>query len=288
MNHKHEKFFSDLLNQKPDFSEAVVNAGLEAHDVPVRRDESTLTDAEQARFVEVVRQMMQDGSYQRLAVIHANMRHNMHGQGNNRLGLNRFLSWHRRYLLAFEQELQRTDRQLSGQDTSALTVPYWRWSENRQFPTWLEGLRPAFGHDGPGSPAVPREPGPSTDLPTSADVQAIINDFDNRSGLGADMRTYEKFTYCLEGWAQDLPAHNHVHSWVGGVMNNTMYSPADPIFWLHHCEIDRIWWIWQQDHGNDHPPYNRRRLQLDPWTESNYYTVLDIDAIGYGYDVVEP
>jgi tyrosinase len=22
-------------------------------------------------------------------------------------------------------------------------------------------------------------------------------------------------------------------------------SPNDPLFWLHHCMVDRVWWIWQ-------------------------------------------
>lgn len=35
--------------------------------------------------------------------------------------------------------------------------------------------------------------------------------------------------------------HGKVHMWVSGTMNNLNYSPADPIFWLHHCFIDYIW-----------------------------------------------
>jgi tyrosinase len=28
-------------------------------------------------------------------------------------------------------------------------------------------------------------------------------------------------------------------------------SPGDPYFWLHHSNIDRVWWIWQtQDYAN--------------------------------------
>lgn len=289
MNHtlRHEKLFSNLLAHKPDISEAVARAGLEGVETLTRRDEASLTDAERTRFIDVVRQMMQDGSYQRIAVVHANMRHNMHGT-MGRLGLNRFLAWHRRFLLAFEQELQRTDRQMQGAETSSLTIPYWHWSANQQFPVWLANLPPAFGHDGPNSPAVPRTPGSGGELPSTADVLAILNDFEARSGLDDSFNIYEKFTYCLEGWADNLPGHNHVHSWVGGVMNNTSYSPADPVFWLHHGEIDRIWWIWQQDHTNDHPPHDRSLLQLDPWTESNYHTVLDVAAIGYVYDSTTP
>ena len=42
--------------------------------------------------------------------------------------------------------------------------------------------------------------------------------------------------------------HNGVHGWVGGNMM-PMTSPNDPVFFLHHCNIDRLWAMWQQKHG---------------------------------------
>ena len=42
------------------------------------------------------------------------------------------------------------------------------------------------------------------------------------------------------------------HRRVNGHMGNGM-SPLDPIFWLHHCNIDRIWAEWQST-GNTTPP----------------------------------
>jgi hypothetical protein len=42
--------------------------------------------------------------------------------------------------------------------------------------------------------------------------------------------------------------HNGVHAWVGGNMM-PMTSPNDPVFFLHHCNIDRLWAIWQQKHA---------------------------------------
>jgi uncharacterized protein YegL len=51
--------------------------------------------------------------------------------------------------------------------------------------------------------------------------------------------------------------HNPPHPWVGGGAPNFttggsmsfMASPNDPIFFLHHCNIDRLWAVWQQKHG---------------------------------------
>ena len=41
-------------------------------------------------------------------------------------------------------------------------------------------------------------------------------------------------------------SHNEVHRYVGGHMGAAM-STNDPIFWLHHCNIDRLWAMWQLD-----------------------------------------
>ncbi|KAL4915885.1 common central domain of tyrosinase-domain-containing protein [Aspergillus aurantiobrunneus] len=43
--------------------------------------------------------------------------------------------------------------------------------------------------------------------------------------------------------------HNNVHGWVGGDFNGHMsqipVATFDPLFWLHHCNIDRIFALWQ-------------------------------------------
>ncbi|WP_368734627.1 tyrosinase family protein, partial [Bacillus sp. GbtcB15] len=46
--------------------------------------------------------------------------------------------------------------------------------------------------------------------------------------------------------------HNDPHNWVGGVMAGAG-SPEEPVFWLHHSNIDRLWAIWQREHLNE--PY---------------------------------
>jgi tyrosinase len=46
--------------------------------------------------------------------------------------------------------------------------------------------------------------------------------------------------------------HNHIHVWVGGDMAPAT-SPNDPVFYLNHCNVDRIWSGWQRIHNS--PPY---------------------------------
>ena len=50
--------------------------------------------------------------------------------------------------------------------------------------------------------------------------------------------------------------HNGPHAWVGGNMMPST-SPNDPVFFLHHCNVDKLWAIWQQRNpggiNNYHP-----------------------------------
>jgi tyrosinase len=58
------------------------------------------------------------------------------------------------------------------------------------------------------------------------------------------------FRNALEGWLPSASApnlHNRVHVWIGGDMGLGT-SPNDPVFFLNHCNVDRIWAAWQERH----------------------------------------
>jgi tyrosinase len=68
--------------------------------------------------------------------------------------------------------------------------------------------------------------------------------------------TPNSFRNAIEGWlAQNDSScgfnHNGVHRWIGGTMGNVVNSFHDPIFLLVHCEVDRLFTIWQQKHKCD-------------------------------------
>ncbi|KAI8960961.1 hypothetical protein F5Y11DRAFT_245504 [Daldinia sp. FL1419] len=64
--------------------------------------------------------------------------------------------------------------------------------------------------------------------------------------------SYFEFEHRTEGLALGVSAasvHGGGHLGVGGMlgdMANTWSSTVDPIFWVHHCAIDRLWDIWQR------------------------------------------
>ncbi|KAK1827430.1 hypothetical protein QBC39DRAFT_314872 [Podospora conica] len=53
-------------------------------------------------------------------------------------------------------------------------------------------------------------------------------------------KTWEEAWPCLEG-----APHGGGHGGVGGQMTNGVSSPGDPIFYLHHTWLDKVWWNWQ-------------------------------------------
>jgi len=85
--------------------------------------------------------------------------------------------------------------------------------------------------------------------------------------------------------------HNLVHMWVGGSMT-PFTSPNDPVFWLHHCYVDRLWSDWQILHPDqvaylprEGAPIKGHNLYdaMPPWT------VRPVDVLstwdhGYHYD----
>ena len=96
------------------------------------------------------------------------------------------------------------------------------------------------------------------------------------------MGTYPQFQNGLEGGAGITSfhqMHNALHGWIGGHMSSPTASPFDPLFYLHHCNIDRLWAMWQADGHADEYPLNGGTLHhhrndlMYPWTGG---------AAGYG------
>jgi tyrosinase len=111
--------------------------------------------------------------------------------------------------------------------------------------------------------------------------------------------TRPSFCNRLEGWYGRGSIHNRVHLWVGGQASGSMVwmsSPNDPVFFLHHCNIDRLWAQWQREHPDQgyHPTGQGNELgpqghnlndSMQPWGGTvTPASVLDHHALGYAYD----
>nr|WP_281372845.1 tyrosinase family protein [Kineococcus aurantiacus] len=233
-----------------------------------------------------------------------------------------FLPWHRASLLEFESALLSVDPSISG-------LPYWKWEQesalNAGKPAtsrfWSAALVGSDGvatagdrvQDGPfaswtalihqsstntfvprSTPGLVRrlgrDPGGVTTLADQAQVTDALNNFTTYDLAPWDA-TVASFRNRLEGWHAGSRLHNQVHRWVGGDML-VGTSPNDPVFWLHHCNIDRIWWSWQSRYGvtTKYQPasggpvgHNRNDVMQQLITPRPIAEVLDIRTLGYKY-----
>lgn len=75
--------------------------------------------------------------------------------------------------------------------------------------------------------------------------------------------------------------HNNVHNCVGGAYNNTggfmqaNLSPVDPLFFLHHANIDRIWDVWTRKQLARKYPVLPEGGDLGKWSAEPFLFFVD-------------
>ncbi len=65
-------------------------------------------------------------------------------------------------------------------------------------------------------------------------------------------------------------------------MSDIATAAFDPIFFAHHCQIDRLWYLWQVRHGNGSFPAELLDEPLVPFGKTPA-GVLNVQALGYEY-----
>lgn len=91
-------------------------------------------------------------------------------------------------------------------------------------------------------------------FPTQAQIDGAIVNYPTYDTTPWDSTSNGSFRNRVEGWLQEPgevgeQLHNRIHTWIDGSMSPPT-SPNDPVFFLHHCNIDRIWAAWQRVHPN--------------------------------------
>lgn len=239
-------------------------------------------------------------------------------RGNGGHGGPAFCSWHREYILRFEQQLQIIDPDVF--------LPYWSWESVNasdtdsifvdEFMGPRERITSGYLSETPNPPLYPDGWKVDTRLDgNNSGTRLTRNSFSGistttasagRNSVGRTPFTGTTgFRNSLEG------AHNSIHGIVGGHMT-AMTSPNDPIFFLHHANVDRLWAKWQLSNPGDgnYPSSGRQGHALNdlmwPWDGGASQTnrsralpflppvnntdlrrprdVLDIEALDYTYD----
>jgi tyrosinase len=131
-------------------------------------------------------------------------------------GIAYFLAWHRGYLYYFERQLRSVSQD------SSLTLPYWDYYSYATLPAEFTD---------PNNPLYVKR------------VNTNVRQALTMSPFSSSIVNFQRgMSSAFEPTIENAP-HNPVHDIIGGIMA-TMQSPVDPIFWLHHANIDRLWVAW--------------------------------------------
>src|SRR5205823_2232246 len=90
----------------------------------------------------------------------------------------------------------------------------------------------------------------------------------------------------------DFGLHGTVHVQVGDTQNmgSIPWSAGDPIFWLHHCNIDRLWASWNKA-GRTNPmlsgQFTFAKKKTKILAQVADWMVPETEKHGYCYDKLE-
>ena len=189
-----------------------------------------------------------------------------------------FFTWHRAEMKAFENALQAAG--------CHVMLPFWDWSSGPS--TGIPAAcRPATYVNRSGAVV----PNPLYSGPRSGGgwtVRSANVDTTQFDDLAVAVQTamtetsFANFVGLING------PHGSVHGRVGGDMSGIQSASFDPIFFLHHGNVDRIWARWQILHPGSLPA-SEASFQLPPFNRpftTQWQIGSDVestDALGYRY-----
>jgi tyrosinase len=212
--------------------------------VRIRKNANTMTAAERDRYLAALGQLNARGAgpYAKLREMHIS------AATQEEHGDVQFLPWHRAYLLDLERELQAID--------PSVAAPYWRFDQPAPAlftSAFLGAANPTTGRLSftsghpltfwrtDNQPGIVRGPlfATATSAPQLAsEAQTLAL---GASGQYGDFRALE-----------DDP-HGSAHVSFSGPINSIPTAPRDPLFFLLHANVDRLWAKWQWATGRMDP-----------------------------------
>nr|AGX25261.1 mega-hemocyanin [Melanoides tuberculata] len=219
-------------------------------------------------------------------------------------GMPTFPHWHRLYVLAVEHSLIKHG--------SSVAIPYWDWTnpldklpelftKQTYYDAWRDEVYDnpfARGYVKGDEAYTVRDPQPELKERSRDGKHSVLFD--------QVLLALEQTDYC-DFEVQYEVTHNAIHYLVGGPqtfsLSSLHYSSYDPIFFVHHSFVDKIWAVWQalqRKRGkpseradcavnymyDDMHPFDSAKLDPDPTIRShaNPSTVFNIYDLGYKYD----
>lgn len=226
--------------------------GSKALMVRVRKNANRLTAGERDRFLSAIVRLNQQGKFIDFQNMHTNATSNeIHGREC-------FLPWHRCYLLDIERRLQVID--------PSVALPYWKFDDPapQLFTRDFIGIPDNTGLVdftntnpliswrlqifGEGNGRIRRIPSFNTSTQKASQVQN-----NEAATLALGNGNFSGFAD-MEG-----DPHGSAHVSFTGQVSNIGRAPADPLFFLLHANVDRLWAKWQWvTSGNRYNPADTR------------------------------
>ena len=193
-----------------------------------------------------------------------------------------FLTWHRAYMKAFEKALQSVK--------CDVMLPFWNWSSGPTTgvpaacaaPTYVNRAGDTVPNPLYSGPIATAAGGGATSRRADIDT-TMFGDIATTAQAAMSSTTFASFQSALNG------PHGVLHARTGGEMGSVPLAGFDPILFLHHCNVDRLWWNLQQSHPGSALPASEATYELDPFPKpfSNQWQVgADVestDDLGYRY-----
>jgi tyrosinase len=209
--------------------------------VRIRKNAATLSAPERDRFLTALGTLNArgQGPYGTFLDMHVSSTlDEMHGNVA-------FPPWHRAYVLDLERALQAID--------STVTVPYWRFDQPAPslFTAAFMGQSTGTGRVQftPGHPLenfATIRPGITRSLRFRTNAPANVIDEAATMALGDD---YDPFQTDEQG-GFEIDPHGNAHTSFGGPINDPATAVQDPLFFMLHANVDRLWakWQWLKHH----------------------------------------
>jgi tyrosinase len=171
-----------------------------------------------------------------------------------------FLPWHRAFIAMYERVIRHLTK------NPDFGLPFWDWTANPLMPdvflskttpsgkpNWLYVDENGRKRTWPDTKPMPDDVvGPKVLAKILKETPFEIFGTSRRPGQNSLDPSWVTRGGGVQGTLEGT-AHNLVHNNIGGWMP-TSQSPRDPIFFMHHCNIDRIWAVWNLHNANPADP----------------------------------
>ena len=197
------------------------------------------------------------------------------------------LPWHRMLVYMFER-IARSFVVANGGPLD-WALPFWNWTRNPSLPLAFRQETLPDGAENPLYVADHRNPNPFPGMNGGAPLPPDVVETDY-------IMSFKTF----EDWdGPPPPPEDQIHDLIGGPsdldgcgrgwMSDPRCAALDPVFWVHHANVDRLWVVWMAQGGRNpaDPEWTAREFSFYD-SDGREYTgacgdVMTTLALGYTY-----